>query len=80
MRVPALARQMQITRILIERHAQLNQLLNRGGRLLDHEFNRLAPVQPCTRDHRIAHMIFERVARIENGGNPALRPCGGAAV
>jgi hypothetical protein len=81
--VPALARQVPALAkcvTLIERHAQLRQLLNRVRRARDDKFHRLAVVQARTRDHRVLDMLLETVPAIEHGRNAALRPCGRSAV
>jgi hypothetical protein len=75
----ALARQVERTRFGIERHAEIDQPVDRVRRALDDIFDRLAPVEPRARDHGVADMVLERIAGIEHGGDPALRPCGRAA-
>ena len=63
----------------VERHPQLDQPVNRVRRLADHEFDRLKPVKPRARDHRIVNVVLKRVARIEHRSDPALRPGGRSA-
>ena len=78
-RMAALARQVQRLGFLVERHAHFDQPLDRVGRIFNDELDRLAPVEPRARDHRIVDMIFERVARVEYRRDPALRPGGRSA-
>jgi hypothetical protein len=59
----------------IERHAQPGQTLNRQRRAFDHIFNGFLSVQPRPGDHRIADVIFKRIARIQHRGDAALCPC-----
>ena len=80
MRMPAFAGQVEIALGAVEGDAQFAQPVDRGRRALDHEFDRLAIVEPRARDHGVANMVVERVARVEHGGDPALRPGGGSAV
>ena len=63
----------------VERHAELGQPLDRRRRVLDDELDRRAVVEAGAGDHRVLDMAFERVARLEHRGDPALRP-GGRAV
>ena len=79
-RVPAFARQMQSAGILVERHAEIGQPRDRGGRVFDHEFDRLAPVEPAAGDHRVADVIIEGIALVEHRGDPALCPGGRARI
>ena len=72
--VAAFAGEVEDFRFLVEGHAHVFQPRDGGGGVLNHKFNRFAAVQPCTGDHGIIDMIFKRVACIEHGGNPALRP------
>ena len=74
MTVSALARQVQIALFCVERHAEFKQTLDRLWRVLDHEFNRFAAVEPSARHHGIAYMILESIARVEHRRNPTLRP------
>jgi hypothetical protein len=64
----------------VERHAQACQPLDRDGGVLDHEFDRFAPVQPAAGHHRVADMVFEGIACVEHRGDAALRPGGGARI
>ena len=73
-RMAAFARQVQRAAFLVEGHAQFDQPVDRVRRALDHEFHRVAIVQPRARHHSIPDMILERVARVEHGGDAALRP------
>src|SRR3546814_4135397 len=41
---------------------------------------RLDIVEPSARDHRVMHMAFKRIASIQHGSDPALRPVGGATI
>src|SRR3546814_2023485 len=41
---------------------------------------RLDIVEPSARDHRVMHMAFKCIASIQHGGDPALRPVGGATI
>ena len=79
-RMPALAREVQRIAVLSEGHAQLLQALDRCGRILHHELDDLAVVEPRARDHRVLDMVLERVARLQHRGDPALRPGGRAFV
>ena len=79
MRMPALAGEMQITRFLVERHAQLHEIINGLRSALDHEIDRLLTVEAAACHHCIAHMVFKRIASVQHSCNPALRPCGGAS-
>ena len=76
MAVPALPRKMEVFPFGIEGHPQFDQPVNRMGRAFDHEFHRLTPVQPCPGDHRIADVVFKRIAGIKHRRDPALRPGG----
>ena len=58
----------------VERHAQRRQPLDRRGGAFDDELHGLAPVQPGAGDDRVLDMAFERVARLQDGGDPALGP------
>ena len=82
--VAALARQMPAVRTAVlsrvERHAQLRQPLDGGGRAADDVFHHLDVVQPCPRDHGVADMRLEAVARLQHRRDPALRPGGRALV
>src|SRR5690606_2950843 len=71
----ALASEVQAVAIHVERHAELDQPRDRMRRALDDEFDRLLPVEPGTRAHRVANMLLEGVAGIQDGGDSALRPC-----
>jgi hypothetical protein len=65
--------------VAVERHAELAQPVDRRGRALDHELDRLAPVEPGAGDHGVADVLLERVAGIEHR---AIPPCahGGRAA
>ena len=80
MRVPAFASKMKIARFAIERNTQFAQPVDRGGCPLDHKFYRFAIIEARACDHRIANVVFERIARIENGGDAPLRPSSRTAV
>ena len=56
------------------RRPERGQPADRFGRMFHHEFDCFATVQPATGNHRIADVILERVALVEHGGDPALRP------
>ena len=84
-RMPAFAREVQrtfvtVAVVMVEGHAEPDQPLDRQRRVLDHEFDRFAPVEPAAGDHRVADVILEGVARIEHRGDSALRPGGGPCV
>src|SRR3546814_5984553 len=74
--MPALARQVERAFLLVEGDPHLDRPLYRVRGILDHELDRLAPVESRARDHRILDMIFERVAGIEHRRDPTLRPGG----
>jgi hypothetical protein len=80
MGMPAFASEMKRASLFVEGHAEIDQTPDRFGRMLDHEFDRLAPIEPGPGDHGIADVILEGVALVEHGGNPALRPRGRTAV
>ena len=75
-RMAAFARQVERIGIAVERHAQLAQAVDGLRRAFDHEFDRGQIVQPRASHHRIAHVVFKRVARVEHRRDPALRPGG----
>src|SRR5690606_21950644 len=63
----------------VEGYAELAQSVDRRGCPLDHELDRLAPVEAGAGDHRVADVVLEGVAGVENRGDPALGPGGRAA-
>jgi hypothetical protein len=69
---------MEVVVLHVEGHAQLDQPVDGMGRALDHEFDRLLPVEPGPATI-VSRMVFKRVARIQHGGDPALRPGGRSA-
>ena len=75
-RMAAFARQVKVRPFGVERHAQRDQPVDRVRRALYHEFDRFLPVEPGPGDCRIANVILERIARIQHGGDAALRPGG----
>src|SRR5690606_36186480 len=72
-RVATLAGQMQVPALAVEGDAQFDQPVDRVRRAFDHELDRLAPVEASTGDHRVVDVVLESVARVEHGGDPALR-------
>ncbi len=78
-RMPAFAGEVEGMLLAVERDAQFAQAIDRAGRALDHEFDRLEVVQPGAGHHRVAHVVIEGVARIEHRRDAALRPRGRAA-
>src|SRR5690606_41755123 len=75
-RVTTLARQVKRALLLVEGDSHFDQPQNRVRGVFNHELDRLAPVEPGARDHRILDMIFESIARVEHGRYSALRPRG----
>ena len=74
-RVAAFAREVQVSRIAVERHAQLAQAINRCPARASITNSTVSTiVEPCARDHRIAHMVFKRIARIEHRRDARLAP------
>ncbi len=78
--MPALAGEVQVLAFGVERHAQLDQPVDRMRRAFDHEFDRFQPVEPGAGDHGVADMVLEGVTGIEHCGDTALRPGGRAAI
>ena len=72
--VPALAGQVQRAVLAGERHAELDQMLDRARRRFDDMLDDLAVVEARAGDHRVVDMRFEAVAFLEHRGDPALRP------
>ncbi len=79
-RMPALPRQVKRTLFGIERHAEVDQPLDRLRRMFDDVFDRFDPIEPRAGDHRVADVILERVARIQHRRDAALRPGGGPGI
>ena len=77
MAVPAFTRKVPALCFVsrIERNAKRCQSLNGLGCIFDDEFNRLSVVKTTACYHRIADMIFKRIAGFKHGGNPTLCPC-----
>ena len=76
----AFTREVECAGFGIERHAQLFEPADRFGCVLDHEFNRVAPIEPGAGDHGVADMVIEGVAFVEHGGDAALCPRGRSAI
>ena len=74
MAVPALARQVERIAFAGERHAELDQVLDRARRGFDDMLDDLHVVEPRAGDHRVVDVGFEAVAFLEHRGDPALRP------
>ena len=79
-RMAALSREVQRAGLGIEGDAEFGEAADRGGRVLDHELDRFAPVEARAGDHGIADVIVESIAFVEYRGDAALRPGGGSAV
>ena len=78
-RMAAFAGEVEVAALAVERHAQFDQAIDRVRGALDHEFHRLAPVEARARDHGVANVVLEGVARVEHRGDAALRPRRAAA-
>ena len=78
--VAALAGQVQRAIFGCERHAQVDQMLDRARRGLDDMLDDLAVVEARAGDHRVVDVGFEAVAFLEHRGDPALRASAGAVA
>ena len=77
MAVPAFTRKVPALCFVsrIERHTKRREPFDGLWRIFDDEFNRLSVVKTTACYHRIADMIFKRIAGFKHGGNPTLCPC-----
>ena len=75
-RMAALAGEVQRVPLGGEGDAELGQPLDRGGRVLDDEFDDVAVVEARAGDHRVLDMVVERVAGFEHRGDSPLCPGG----
>ena len=83
MAVAALAVQLKARHLLVagarERYAFGNQPFDRGRRPFNDELDGLRIVQPGAGDHGVVDMRRERILRVDDGRNAALRPIAGAS-
>ena len=80
MGMAALAREMQVSALLVEGHAQFDEAVDRRRCALDDISHHFAIVEAGTCHHRVAHMVVEGIACVEHGRDPPLRPSRAASV
>ena len=71
--VPAFARQRETAVLDVELRPPGDELLDFGGSGMDHTFHDLAVAQSVAGDERVLDVVLERVLRIEDAREPALR-------
>ena len=78
--VAAFAGQMERAILAGEGNAEVDQMLDRAGCLLDHMLDDLEVVEARAGDHRVLDMRFEAVAFLEHRGDSALGAGAGAVA
>src|SRR5690242_536325 len=72
MAVAAFPSEVQRSVLARERNTEIDEMLDRSGRSLDHMLDHADVIQSGAGDYRIVHMGFEAVAFLEHRGDSAL--------